>query len=78
LPAALPISVEALRILRNLQTRPEEIVGRVRVAPETIEQAEHLLIGYIQYLVEVRIQSVGFIEVLRRLRQTRERSVALG
>jgi DNA repair protein RecO (recombination protein O) len=75
---ALPISVEALRILRNLQTRPEEIIGRVRVSQDTIEQAEHMLIGYIQYLLDVRIRSVGFIDVLRRLRSAQERSVAFG
>lgn len=77
-PAALPISVEALRILRNLQTRAEAIVGRVRVSPSTIEEAERVLIGYIQYLLDRRIKSVACIDVLRRLQQTQERSAALG
>jgi DNA repair protein RecO (recombination protein O) len=75
---AIPVSVEALRILRNLQTRPEAIIGHVRVGEETLDQAEHILIGYIQYLLDVRIRSVGFIDVLRRLRSARERSVVVG
>lgn len=75
---ALPIGVDPLRILRNLQTRQGEIVGRVRVSQETLDQAEQILIGYIQYLLDVRIRSVGFIDVLRRLRSAQERSVVLG
>jgi len=77
-PTAAPISVEALRILRNLQTRPQEIVGRVRVSRDTLDQAEHVLIGYIQYLLDVRVRSNQFIEVLRRLRSAQERSGVLG
>jgi DNA repair protein RecO (recombination protein O) len=75
---SIPISLEALRILRNLQTRAPEIIGRVHVSQETLEQAEHILIGYIQYLLDMRIRSVGFVDVLRRLRSAPEGSVALG
>jgi DNA repair protein RecO (recombination protein O) len=77
-PTAEPISVEALRILRNLQTRPEALVGRARISPQTIDQAERVLIGYIQYLLDRRVRSVGFLDVLRRLRGTQEGSTALG
>lgn len=77
-PNAEPISVEALRILRNLQTRPAEIVGRVRVSPDTLGQAERTLIGYIQYLLDRRVRSVGFIDLLRRLRSAQEGSSAIG
>jgi DNA repair protein RecO (recombination protein O) len=77
-PAAEPISVAALRLLRNLQTRPEAIVGRARISPETLEQAEHALIGYIQYLLDRRIRSIGFLDVLRRLRAAQEGGAAFG
>jgi DNA repair protein RecO (recombination protein O) len=76
--ASMPISLEALRILRNLQTRAPAIIGRVHISQETLEQAEHILIGYIQYLLDVRIRSVGFVDVLRRLRSAPEGSVAHG
>ena len=72
------ISVEALRLLRNLQTRPEEILGRVRESAETMAQAEGVLIGYIQYLLDLRLRSVGFIEVIRRLHAVPEGSAAFG
>jgi DNA repair protein RecO (recombination protein O) len=75
---AEPISMEALRILRNLQTRQEAIIGRVKVASHTVDQAERVLIGYIQYLLDRRIRSVGFIDVLRRLRSSQEGSTAFG
>jgi DNA repair protein RecO (recombination protein O) len=72
------ISIEALRLLRNLQTRPEEIIGRVRVSERTMAEAERVLIGYIQYLLDLRLRSVGFIEVIRRLHAMPERSAAFG
>ncbi len=75
---AQAISVEALRLLRNLQTRPEEILGRVRVSARTMAQAEGVLIGYIQYLLDLRLRSVGFIEVIRRLHAVPEGSAAFG
>lgn len=77
-PQAEPISVEALRLLRNLQTRPEAIIGRVRVSAQTMDQAERVLIGYIQYLLDVRLRAVGFVEVIRRLRAVPEGSTAFG
>ncbi len=77
-PAATPISVEALRILRNLQTRQEDVIGKVHVSPRTMAQAERVLIGYIQYLLDVRLRSVGFIEVVRRLLAVPEGSAAFG
>jgi len=77
-PGAQPISVEALRILRNLQTRQGDILGKIRISPETLAQAERVLIGYIQYLLDVRLRSVGFIEVVRRLRAVPEGSEAFG
>lgn len=77
-PAAEPLSVAALRLLRNVQTRQEAIVGRVRISSETLDQAEHVLIGYIQYLLDKRIRSVGFLDLLRRLRAAQEESTAPG
>jgi len=77
-PDSYAISVETLRLLRNLQTRPEEIIGRVRVSARTMEHAERVLIGYIQYLLDLRLRSVGFIEVIRRLHAVPEGSAAFG
>lgn len=75
---AEPISVDALRILRNLQARPEDIVGKARISQQTLEQAEHVLIGYIQYLLDRRVRSVGFLDVLRRLRAAQEGTTVHG
>ncbi|MGH2345511.1 MAG: DNA repair protein RecO [Chloroflexota bacterium] len=76
--SAYTITLEALRLLRNLQTRPEEIIGRVRVSVQTMAEAERVLIGYIQYLLDLRLRSVGFIEVIRRLHAMPEGSAAFG
>jgi DNA repair protein RecO (recombination protein O) len=78
LPSAEPISMEALRILRNLQTRPAEIVGHVHVSAATLAQAEQRLLGYIQHLLDRRVRSVGFLEVLRGLQPVPEDGIAHG
>lgn len=77
-PAAEPIGVPALRLLRNLQTRQEAIVGHVHISPETLDQAEHVLIGYIQYLLDRRVRSIGFLDVLRRVRAAQGGSAVFG
>jgi DNA repair protein RecO (recombination protein O) len=65
---AFPIGVEPLRILRNLQVRPEQTIARLSPAPEALNEAEHVMIGYIQYLLDLRLRSTGFIDAVRSLR----------
>jgi DNA repair protein RecO (recombination protein O) len=64
---AFSVSDDALRVVRNLQTRPDTSIARLRVSSVTQGEAERLLIGYIQYVLDVRIRSVGFMDVLRNL-----------
>ncbi|MDB5057907.1 MAG: recO [Chloroflexi bacterium] len=77
-PAAFSVSVEALRVLRNLQTRPEETIRKLRASTDTVEEAERVLIGYIQYLLDIRLRSVGFLDIVRNLRAMPEGSGLLG
>jgi DNA repair protein RecO (recombination protein O) len=65
---AVPISAGALRILRNLQTQPEVALERLRPSPEFLAEAERAMLGYIQYLLDLRMRSVGFLEMVRGLR----------
>jgi DNA repair protein RecO (recombination protein O) len=65
---AFPIGVEALKILRNLQIRPEVTIARLQPSPEALNEAEHAIIGYIQYLLDLRLRSTGFLDAVRSLR----------
>jgi len=66
-PSACPVQVEALRMLRNLQTRPEPAIQALRTSKDALDEAEGLMLGYIQYLLDMRIRSVGFLDVVRSL-----------
>ncbi|HEX3049699.1 MAG TPA: DNA repair protein RecO [Aggregatilineaceae bacterium] len=62
----VPISLNALKTLRYLQTRPWDAV-KVLNLPATLHlDLERLMLAYITYLLEQRLQSVEFLHRLRR------------
>jgi DNA repair protein RecO (recombination protein O) len=61
------VSMPALKLLRFMQRSPFAQVKALKVALKVHDEAERILIGYITFLLERRLQSVDFI---RRLRQT--------
>lgn len=64
---AFPISMTALKLLRHIQRSPFEAIQALRV-PEAIHaEADRIMVGYITFLLERRLQSIDFI---RRLRYT--------
>jgi len=64
--SARPISTDALKLLRNLQTRGEGFLAID--APETaLAEAETALGLYIQYLLERRPNAATFLDMLRRV-----------
>jgi DNA repair protein RecO (recombination protein O) len=65
-PRAEPVSLEALKVLRYMQTRPYSTVRRLRVRRALHTELETLMFNYLQHLLERRLQSAEF---LRRLRQ---------
>jgi DNA repair protein RecO (recombination protein O) len=65
--SAFLVGIEALRILRNLQTRPELTIQKLHTSAMALEESEHVLIGYIQYLLDLRLRSVGFIDLVRNM-----------
>lgn len=65
-PQARPVSLGAQKVLRYLLTRtPEEIRG-LTLKPETQDEVEALLEGYLEYTLERDLRSAA---VLKRLRQ---------
>lgn len=61
----LPLSLNALKVLRHLQTQPWHVVRGLQIPGPLHREIERLLFAYIAYLLEQRLQSVEF---LRRLR----------
>lgn len=60
------ISVNALKVLRFLQTREWEVCRLLRLSPSSHAEVERLMNGYITYHLERRLKSVDFIHRLRR------------
>jgi DNA repair protein RecO (recombination protein O) len=61
-----PLSVNALKILRYMQTHDAEACSRLRITPETHRDLENMMLRYITYILERNLKSFEF---LKRLRQ---------
>ena len=66
-PAAEPLPLNALKVLRFLQTRDWETCSRLRLTPALHAEVERLLQRYILYQLERSLKSVGFLRTVRRL-----------
>jgi DNA repair protein RecO (recombination protein O) len=66
-----PLSVNALKVLRYMQTRSYQACSRLRLRPDTHRDVETIMLHYITYILERNLQSVQF---LRRLRQEGQRA----
>jgi DNA repair protein RecO (recombination protein O) len=65
-PGTTQISVNALKVLRFLQTREWETCHLLRLSPASYAEMERVMNGYITYHLERRLKSVDFIHRLRR------------
>jgi DNA repair protein RecO (recombination protein O) len=63
--SAVPIAVTTLKLLRHMQRSPYSHVKTLTVSPELHDAAERVLLGYITYVLERKLQSVDFIRRIR-------------
>jgi len=63
--ALTPLSLTTLKILRHLQRSTFETVRVLNIPVQTHNEVERLVLGYITYLLERRLQSVDFIRRIR-------------
>lgn len=61
-----PISLNALKVLRFLQTREFETVRVLQLSPEVLLEVESLMHHYISHHLERNLKSVDFLYRLRR------------
>ncbi len=62
---AQPLSLNALKVLRYIQSQPYQHIIRLQLAPGTMRQTEKLLGDYLRFLLERRLKSKTFIHLLR-------------
>lgn len=62
----MPLGLDALKVLRYMQTRAWDAVSVLRISTPLHLELERLMLANITYLLEQRLQSVDFLKRLRR------------
>jgi DNA repair protein RecO (recombination protein O) len=60
-----PISVTTLKLMRHMQRSPYSHVKTLQISPALHTDVERVLLGYVTYLLERRLESVDFIRRIR-------------
>lgn len=62
----LPLSLNALKLLRFIQSSPYAKVAALNVSPRTQAEVEYLAARYITVILERQLKSVEFLKLIRR------------
>lgn len=65
-PIKREISLDALKVLRYLQSQPFEAATRLRLRPALAQELELLLGEYIRYHLERNLKSIEFLRIIRK------------
>ena len=65
-----PLSVNALKVLRFLQSNDYDTSSKLKINPELSQELEGVMRNYIKYLLEREVKSVAWLDTLRE--QTRQ------
>ena len=65
--SSVPLSLSTLKLLRHLQRSTYKQVANLQINEGLHGDVERLMLNYIRYTLESRVQSVDFIQHLRRL-----------
>ncbi len=63
---AVPMSLNAFKLLRFLQAQPLEAIERLNISSNTREEVEKLLRSYIRRILERDLKSITFLEEINR------------
>ncbi|MBI4282930.1 MAG: DNA repair protein RecO [Chloroflexi bacterium] len=70
-PLSYPLSVNALKVLRLLQSNDYTTVSRLKMNRELSRELEMVLRGYLKYLLEREVKSAAWLDTLREpIRET--------
>ena len=59
------LSVNALKVLRLLQSRDYDTVSRLKMNPELSRELDRLMSHYIEYLLDREVKAVAWLNILR-------------
>src|SRR5690606_597801 len=62
----VPIPMVTLKVLRHMQRSPYSHVKTLTISPALHDDIERIMLGYITYILEQKLQSVDFIRRIRR------------
>ena len=65
----VPVTMVALKMLRHMQRSPYAQVRSLTIPPALHAELERIMLGYMTYLLERKLQSVDFIQRIRRAAQ---------
>jgi len=63
----VPINMLTLKLLRHMQRSAYSHVKTLTITPSLHEDVERVLLGYITFLLERKLQSIDFIRRIRQL-----------
>lgn len=63
----IPLPMPTLKVLRHLQRSPYHQISKTRIPDGVHTDVERVMIGYIRYILESRLQSVDFIRRIQYL-----------
>lgn len=61
------LSLKTLKLLRHMQRNPYKKLVQLAISEDVHRDAERIMLGYITYILESKLQSVDFIQRLRNL-----------
>ncbi len=64
-PSTYPLSVNALKVLRLLQSSDYSTVSRLKMNPELSHELEAVMRDYLKYLLEREVKSAAWLDTLR-------------
>jgi len=64
-PLTYPLSVNALKVLRLIQSSDYSTVGRLKVDQQLSNELEAIVRNYIKYLLEREVKSVAWLDTLK-------------
>jgi DNA repair protein RecO (recombination protein O) len=65
--SSVPIPMMTLKLLRHMQRSSYPHVKALEISPALHDDVERILLGYVTYLLERRLQSVEFVRRVRRV-----------
>jgi DNA repair protein RecO (recombination protein O) len=69
-PLTYPLSVNAQKVLRLLQSSDYNTASRLKIDAELSRELERVMSGYLRYLLEREVKSAAWLDTLRE--QTQE------